>query len=90
MGVSLDTTPRKAMELEVAQHRAELAHLTRATTLSELSGSLAHELHQPLGIILSNAQAAQELLVQDPPDVAEVREILADIVAADRRASARS
>jgi two-component system, LuxR family, sensor kinase FixL len=55
--------------------------------VSTLSGSLAHELNQPLGIILSNAQAAQELLLQDPPDVPEVGEILADIVAADRRAA---
>jgi C4-dicarboxylate-specific signal transduction histidine kinase len=85
-GVSIDISERKAAELEAAQHRAELTHLTRVTTLSELSGSLAHELNQPLAIILSNAQAAQRLLVQAPPDVAEVREILTDIVAEDRRA----
>jgi C4-dicarboxylate-specific signal transduction histidine kinase len=85
-GVSLDVTDRKTMELEAAQHRNELAHLTRVNTLGELSGALAHELNQPLGIILSNAQAAQELLAQQPPDVAEVRDILSDIVAADRRA----
>ncbi|MEO8615272.1 MAG: ATP-binding protein [Luteolibacter sp.] len=54
--------------------------------MSELSGSLAHELNQPLAIILSNAQAAQRLLVQTPPDVEEVREILTDIVHEDRRA----
>ena len=86
LGVSIDITERKAAELEAVRHRRELAHLTRVTTLSELSGSLAHELNQPLGIILTNAQAAQRLLVQDPPDVAEVREILADIVAANRHA----
>jgi two-component system sensor kinase FixL len=85
-GVSLDITERKVVELEAGQHRAELTHLTRVTTLSELSGSLAHELNQPLAIILSNAQAAQRLLVQAPPDVAEVRDILTDIVAEDRRA----
>lgn len=86
LGVSIDITERKVAEMEAAQHRAELAHLTRVTTLSELSGSLAHELNQPLAIILSNAQAAQRLLVQSPPDVAEVREILTDIVAENRRA----
>lgn len=85
-GVAIDMTERKAAEIEAAQHRAELAHLTRVTTLSELSGSLAHELNQPLAIILSNAQAAQRLLAQSPPDVAEVSDILADIVAEDRRA----
>jgi signal transduction histidine kinase len=85
-GVSIDITERKAAELEAAQHRAELAHFTRVTTLSELSGSLAHELNQPLAIILSNAQAAQRLLAQSPPDLAEVRDILADIIGEDRRA----
>ena len=85
-GVSIDTTERKAAEMEATQHRMELAHVTRVTTLSELSGSLAHELNQPLAIILSNAQAAQRLLAQSPPDVAEVSDILADIVGEDRRA----
>ena len=85
-GVSIDFTERKEAELEAEQHRAELAHLTRVTTLSQLSGSLAHELNQPLGTILSNAQAAQRLLQKEPPDVAEVREILVDIVSEDRRA----
>ncbi len=86
MGVTVDVSARKFAEMEAAQHRTELAHLTRVTTLSELSGSLAHELNQPLAIILSNAQAAQRLLVQSPPDVAEVRDILTDIVSEDRRA----
>ena len=85
-GVVRDITPRKQAELESHELRDNLAHLTRVNTLSALSGSLAHELNQPLGIILSNAQAAQELLAQEPPDVAEVQAILSDIVAADRRA----
>jgi len=63
-----------------------LAHMARVNTMSVLSGSLAHELNQPLSIILSNAQAAQEILLQEPPEVAEVQSILSDIVAADRRA----
>lgn len=85
-GVSLDATRQKEMEQEAVQHRAELAHLTRVTTLSELSGSLAHELNQPLAIILSNAQAAQRFLKQSPPNVEEALEILRDIVSEDRRA----
>jgi len=43
-------------------------------------------LNQPLAIILANAQAAQRLLAQSPPDLGEVKDILADIVDADRRA----
>jgi signal transduction histidine kinase len=85
-GISIDITERRRTEQEVAQHRAELAHLTRVHTLGELSGSLAHELNQPLGIILTNAQAARHLLEREPPDVPEVRDILGDIVAADLRA----
>lgn len=85
-GVSVDITDLKKAEGEIARQRNELSHLSRVTTLSELSGSLAHELNQPLAIILTNAQAAQRLLAQNPPDVAETREILADIVSEDERA----
>jgi C4-dicarboxylate-specific signal transduction histidine kinase len=51
-----------------------------------LAGSLAHELNQPLTAILSNAQAAQRFLAHDQPDLNEVRDILVDIVAEDKRA----
>jgi len=84
--VSIDVTERKLMELEAERHRNELAHLARFTTLGELSGSLAHELNQPLSAILSNAEAAQRFLAQDPPAVGELRDILADIIAEDERA----
>jgi C4-dicarboxylate-specific signal transduction histidine kinase len=86
-GVIRDITQQKRAELETHELRANLTHLARVNTLGALSGSLAHELNQPLGIILSNAQAAQELLLQQPPDLAEVQAILADIVAANRRVS---
>ena len=56
------------------------------TMLGELSGSLAHELNQPLTAILSNAQAAQRFLAHDDVDLDEVREILTDIVDQDKRA----
>jgi PAS domain S-box-containing protein len=86
LGVVRDITQQKRAELEARELRDDLTHLSRVSTLGALSGSLAHELNQPLGVILSNAQAAQELLAQEPPDVAEVRDILDDIVNADRRA----
>ncbi len=85
-GVSLDVTERKRAEMEAQQNRDELTHLSRVTMLGELSGSLAHELNQPLTAILSNAQAAQRFLDCNPIDLAEVREILEDIVAQDQRA----
>jgi len=87
-GVSVDVTQRHAVELEVQQQRAELAHFSRVSMLGELSGSLAHELSQPLGAILRNTEAA-ELFLEDPsPDMDELRAILADIRKDDQRAGA--
>jgi PAS domain S-box-containing protein len=85
-GVSVDITDQKQAELELQHRQAELAHVTRVSTLGQLASSLAHELNQPLAIILTNAQAAQRLLAQNPPDLNEVRDILSDIVEEDRRA----
>jgi len=85
-GVSQDITARKQAEAEAARQRSELAHLSRVTMLGELSGSMAHELNQPLTAILSNAQAAQRFLAHDNADLNEVRDILKDIVEQDNRA----
>ena len=54
--------------------------------MGELAASLAHEINQPLMGIMSNAQAAQRFLAGSAPDLDEIREILADIVADDKRA----
>jgi len=54
--------------------------------LGELSGSLAHELNQPLTAILINAEAAQEFLTPEKQDLDEVRLILKDIIGDDKRA----
>ncbi len=86
IGSAVDITDRKKAEVEELQHRTELAHLSRVTMLGELSGSLAHELNQPLTAILSNAQAAQRFLAHDDVDLNEVRDILGDIVKQDKRA----
>lgn len=81
-----DVSERKRMEAEVHDQREALAHLSRVTSLGLLSGSLAHEINQPLGIILANAQAAQRMLQQGNLDLPELREILDDIVGEDLRA----
>src|SRR6266550_260395 len=86
LGVSMDVTERKQAEKEAMGQRDELFHLSRVASLGQLSSSLAHELNQPLGIILSNAQAAQHMLAADNPDIPELQEILADIVGEDLRA----
>jgi PAS domain S-box-containing protein len=85
-GISMDITRRRETEEQLDRQRNELAHLSRVVTLGELSCALAHELNQPLGSILSNAQAAQRMLPKDKPELEEIHEILADIVSEDRRA----
>src|SRR5882672_4422836 len=82
----IDITARRRVEAETAQQRNELAHLSRVAMLGELSGSLAHELNQPLAAILSNAQAAQRILGRGAGNIDEILEILKDIVADDKRA----
>jgi C4-dicarboxylate-specific signal transduction histidine kinase len=72
-------------ELEIAQQRHQLTHLARVNMLGELSGSLVHELSQPLTAILGNAHAAQLLLEHAEPDLKQLRDILGDIVADDER-----
>ena len=54
--------------------------------MGELAASMAHELNQPLGAILSNAEAAELFLKQNPPPLGELRDILADIRKDDERA----
>jgi two-component system, LuxR family, sensor kinase FixL len=86
LGSATDITQRKEAELELARQRNELAHLSRVAMLGEMSGSIAHELSQPLTAILSNAQAAQRFLAGDDVDLDELREILKDIVKDNKHA----
>jgi signal transduction histidine kinase len=83
----LQRTRRRRVELELQRNREELAHVARLSTAGELTASVAHELNQPLGAILSNAEAAEMFLKADPPALDEVRDILADIRKDDQRAS---
>jgi signal transduction histidine kinase len=85
-GVWIDLSARKQLEIKTVHLQRQLAHMGRVAMLGELSGSLAHEVNQPLAAILSNAQAAQRFLEQNPPNQTELREILSDIVQEDRRA----
>ncbi|HKU62779.1 MAG TPA: ATP-binding protein, partial [Gemmatimonadales bacterium] len=81
-----DVTERRQAEVEAQEQRLQVAHLSRVAMLGELSGALAHELNQPLTAILANARAAQRIMNQEDPDLAEVRVILGEIADADRRA----
>jgi signal transduction histidine kinase len=85
--VLLNRQRRRAEQEALSQH-SQLAHAARLATVGELTASIAHEINQPLGAILSNADAAEILLESPEPDLHEVRQILADIRRDDERASA--
>lgn len=78
---------RNNAEKEARTRMTELAHVNRQATAGELSSSIAHELNQPLGAILTNAETAELMLRSPSPDLVELREILADIRRDDQRAS---
>jgi signal transduction histidine kinase len=85
---------RKRMDLSLGQRlreagrlRQELTHIGRVSALGELTASLAHELNQPLTAILNNAEVAQKFLEADAPNIVELRAIMKDIVADEKRAA---
>jgi signal transduction histidine kinase len=77
---------RHNAEAESRSRMSELAHVNRQAAAGELSSSIAHELNQPLGSILANAETAEMILKSERPDLEEMREILADIKRDDQRA----
>ena len=85
-GASRDITARKQGEDETLRLRQEIAHAGRVSMMGQLAASLAHEINQPLGAILRNAEAAELYLQQAPPDLDEIGAILADIRSDDERA----
>ena len=78
---------RQLAEVQSRQRMAELAHVNRFSTAGELTASIAHEINQPLGAILTNAETAQVILKSPNPDIVELNEIVDDIVRDDQRAS---
>lgn len=78
---------RRKAEVQARQQSAELAHVNRYTMAGELTASIAHELNQPLGAILTNAESAALMLRSPNPDLNELNEIIEDIRRDDTRAS---
>jgi PAS domain S-box-containing protein len=86
----LDLTERKRSEEErerLRQLQADLAYMSRVTTMGELAGSLAHELKQPLAAAVTNARTCARWLKREVPEVAEACEAAARTVHAARRAA---
>lgn len=86
LGVSTDVTDRKQAQMETQLLQAEIAHVGRVSMMGQLASALAHEINQPLGAILRNAEAAELFLQSKTPDLEEIRAILADIRSDDQRA----
>ena len=80
----IDDQKRAGRALQTAQ--AELAHVTRVTTLGEMSASITHEVNQPLAAIVTNSEAALRWLGRDVPDLEEARAAIGQVVKEGRRA----
>jgi PAS domain S-box-containing protein len=83
-GTSIEIEDRKRAE----QLQADLAHISRVSTMSELTASLAHEIKQPIGAAVTNAEACVRLLNRDEPDLRDAREAAVEMAKDARRAAA--
>jgi PAS domain S-box-containing protein len=77
----------KQAENESREARRELAQVARRTTLAAMTAAIAHEMKQPLGAIVTNANAGLRWLGRSPPDLTEIRDALTHIAADGHRAS---
>jgi PAS domain S-box-containing protein len=83
VGTSIDVTERKQADEErerLRQVQADLAHLSRVTTMGELTASLAHEIRQPISAAVTNGKTCLRWLSRDEPDVAEASEAASRLV----------
>jgi PAS domain S-box-containing protein len=87
LGAVQDITERKLAEEALNRARAELAHMSRAMTLSALTASIAHEVNQPLAGIITNANTGLRMLALDPPNVDGVRATIQRTLRDGNRAS---
>ena len=78
---------RQNAEVSARDSLSELAQMNRLAAAGELSGSIAHEISQPLGGMMLNASAALNLLARATPDIRKAQDALQNVVAAGRRAS---
>jgi len=87
LAAALDIVERREAERQAAALREELAHLGRVTLVEALTGSLAHEINQPLTAVMANTEAALRLMTAQPPRWHELRETLNEVLADNRRAA---
>jgi PAS domain S-box-containing protein len=87
MGTCQDITERKRAEQALRESQAELARITRAVTVGELTSSIAHEINQPLTAVITDVSASLRFLDQEPPNLQEGREALVVAIREANRAS---
>jgi PAS domain S-box-containing protein len=90
VGTMVDVTERRRAEEasdRLRQVEADLAHINRVSMMGELTASLAHEIKQPIGAAVTNAEACFRLLDRDQPDLPEAQEAALETVRDARRAA---
>jgi PAS domain S-box-containing protein len=87
VGAVMDITATKQAEEKLHNAQAELAHVTRLTTLGELTASIAHEVNQPLAAVVANAEACVRWLDRETPDLAAARRSAEWVIDDGNRAS---
>jgi PAS domain S-box-containing protein len=88
VGLVQDVTARKTAEAALLEARADLARITRVTTMGELAASIAHEVNQPLTAIIANANACARWLAASPPNPSEANASMDRLVRDAKRAAA--
>jgi signal transduction histidine kinase len=80
VGAVMDVTERKRADEALREAQANLARVSRVTTMGELTASVAHEIRQPIAAAVTNAKTCLRWLGRDQPDVPEAREAAARII----------
>jgi PAS domain S-box-containing protein len=86
VGAVMDVTTAKRAAEELHEAQTALAHVTRVTTLGELTASIAHEVNQPLGALVTNAEACLLWLDHGNPNLDEARRNVKMIIKDGHRA----
>ncbi len=87
VGTVIDVTERQQAEEALRQARADLARISRITTMGELTASLAHEVNQPIAAAVTDANTCLRWLARDQPDLDEARAAASRVVKDAARAT---
>jgi PAS domain S-box-containing protein len=87
IGSCIDIHDQQEAQAKLRRHLLEVAHLNRSADAAVLGATISHELNQPLTAIMADTEAAKLLLTANPPDLDQLKEILADIRRDSRRAA---